>query len=117
MSGIARVLTSDEVSARGARTSKDALLRAAALSYFPGRSGDLFIIPKENWIVVAAGTTHGSPYEYDQRVPVILYGAGIRAGTRDEAATPADLAVTIAAIVGVKLPSPDGHVLTTALAK
>src|SRR5439155_23761016 len=106
MSGIARVLTSDEVSARGARTSKDALLRAAALSYFPGRSGDLIIIPKENWIVVAAGTTHGSPYDYDQRVPVLLYGSGIRSGAREEAVTPADLAVTISSLVGLKLPSP-----------
>ena len=117
MSGIARLLTSDEVSTPAARTSKDALVRAAALSYFPGRSGDLLMIPKENWIVVAAGTTHGSPYEYDQRVPVILYGAGIRAGARTEAAIPADLAVTIASMIGVTLPSPDGKVLTAALAK
>ena len=35
-------------------------------------------------------------YDYDKRVPVILYGAGIRAGAREEAATPADLAVTVA---------------------
>ena len=117
LSGIARVLAADEVSGPAARTSKDALVRAAALSYYPGRSGDLIIIPKENWIVVAAGTTHGSPYDYDQRVPVILYGAGIRGGARDDAATPADLAVTVASLVGVKLPSPDGHVLTSALAK
>ena len=115
LSGIARVLTSDEVSATAARTSKDAFVRAAALSYFPGRSGDLLIIPRENWIVVAAGTTHGSPYDYDQRVPVILYGAGIRSGARQEAATPADLAVTVATLVGVTLPSPDGRVLTGAL--
>jgi predicted AlkP superfamily pyrophosphatase or phosphodiesterase len=117
MSGVSRVVTSDEVSTAAARESKDRYIRAVALSYFPDRSGDLFVIPKENWLFVSTGTTHGSLYEYDQRVPVLLYGAGIRSGSRREAATPADLAVTIASLVGVTLPSPDGRVLTEALAK
>lgn len=113
--GVGRMLSSDEVSTPAARTSKDAQVRAAALSYFPGRSGDLFVIPRENWLLVAAGTTHGSWYSYDQRVPVVLYGAGIKPGTYNEAATPADIAPTIAKIVGVQLPSADGRVLTSAL--
>ncbi len=62
-----------------------------------------------------APPTHGSPYDYDQRVPVILYGEGISPGVREEPATPADLAVTVASLVGVQLPSPDGRVLTGAL--
>jgi predicted AlkP superfamily pyrophosphatase or phosphodiesterase len=115
MSGIARVLTSDEVSGETARSSKDPLIRAAALSYFPGRSGDLLLVTKENWMLAASGTTHGSPYPYDQRVPVLLYGAGIVPGVRDEPASPADLAATIAPMVGVRLPSPDGRVLSAAL--
>jgi hypothetical protein len=113
--GVARVFTSDEISGAGARNSKDPQIRAAALSYFPGRSGDMLVLLKENWLFQATGTTHGTFYDYDKRVPVILYGAGIRAGARDEAATPADLAVTVASLVGVKLPSPDGRVLTSAL--
>jgi predicted AlkP superfamily pyrophosphatase or phosphodiesterase len=115
--GIARVLTSDQVSTAAARASNDPQVRAAALSYFPGRSGDLLLIPKENWMLPAAGTTHGTLYSYDQRVPVLLYGEGIRPGVREEPATPADLAVTVASMVGVHLPSPDGHVLTGALKK
>ncbi len=113
--GVARVFTSDEISSSSARNSKDPQIRAAALSYFPGRSGDLLVLVKEKWIMPATGTTHGTLYEYDKRVPVILYGAGIRGGIREEEATPADLAVTVASIVGVKLPSPDGRVLTGAL--
>lgn len=113
--GVARVFTTDEMSAATARTSKDRQLRAAALSHFPGRSGDLTVLVKENWLMVAAGTTHGTVYDYDQRVPVILYGAGIKPGVRDDPAIPADLAVTVASLVGVQLPSPDGHVLTGAL--
>jgi predicted AlkP superfamily pyrophosphatase or phosphodiesterase len=115
--GVMRVLTSDDVSTAAARASKDRVVRAVALSYFPGRSGDLVVVPKENWLLTAAGTTHGSLHPYDQRVPVLLYGAGIQPGTRNDAATPADLAVTIASLVGVSLPSPDGRVLTAALRK
>jgi predicted AlkP superfamily pyrophosphatase or phosphodiesterase len=113
--GVARVFWGDDLATPAARTSTDPLIRAAALSYFPGRSGDLTVLLKENWIMLAAGTTHGTPYDYDKRVPVILYGAGIAPGVREEPATPADLAVTVATLVGVQLPSPDGHVLTGAL--
>jgi hypothetical protein len=115
--GILRVLTADEVAQPAARTSKDRIVRAVALSHFPGRSGDLVVLLKENWLFSATGTTHGSLHPYDQRVPVLLYGAGIQPGVRNESATPADLAVTIAALVGVQLPSPDGRVLTSALKK
>jgi predicted AlkP superfamily pyrophosphatase or phosphodiesterase len=115
--GVARVLTSDEVATPEARRSKDPQVRAVALSYYPGRSGDLTVIVKENWIMPAAGTTHGTLYDYDQRVPLILYGSGIRPGVHEEPAMPLDLAVTIASMVGVQLSSPDGQVLTAALAK
>jgi hypothetical protein len=113
--GVTRVLTSEEISTPAARTSTDPQVRAAALSYYPGRSGDLILLVKENWIMTAAGTTHGSMHDYDRRVPLVLYGAGIRPGVHQEAATPADLAVTVATLVGVQLPAPDGHVLAGAL--
>ena len=113
--GIARVLRSDDVATPAARESKDPQIRAAALSYFAGRSGDIIIIPKENWLLAPSATTHGTLYPYDQRVPVILFGAGIQPGPREEPATPADLAVTLGSMVGVALPSPDGHVLKAAL--
>ena len=113
--GIARVFTSDEISSAAARKSADPQIRAAALSYYSGRSGDLVLLVKENWIMPATGTNHGTLYDYDRRVPVLLFGAGIKPGIREEAATPADLAVTVASLIGVKLPSPDGQVLTGAL--
>jgi hypothetical protein len=115
--GVAQVLTSDEVSTQEARRSTDPQVRAVALSYYPGRSGDLTVVVKENWIMPATGTTHGTLYAYDQKVPVVLYGAGIKPGIHEEPATPLDLAVTIASMVGVQLPSPDGQALTGALTK
>jgi hypothetical protein len=75
------------------------------------------VIVKENWIMPPTGTTHGTMYNYDQRVPVILYGSGIRPGVHEEPAMPLDLAVTIASMIGLQLPSPDGQVLTGALTK
>ena len=117
LSGVARVLTADQVSPAAARTSKDPQIRATALSYFAGRSGDLIVIPKENWIMGAVVTTHGTLNPYDQHVPVLLFGDGIRAGVRSDAATPADIAPTLAHIAGVKLEAPDGKVLTSALKK
>lgn len=117
LSGVARVLTADDVSSPAARESKDPQIRATALSYFAGRSGDLIVIPKENWIVGAIVTTHGTLNAYDQRVPVVLFGAGIRPGTRAEAARPSDIAPTLAKLAGVTLEPVDGKVLTPALKK
>ena len=63
----------------------------------------------------AAGTTHGSGNEYDQRVPVILMGAGIKPGTYSQTASPVDIAPTLAAMCGIALPKADGRVLREAL--
>ena len=76
----------------------DRLVRAARLSYMPDRSGDLFIMPKPYWLMSSAGTTHGTGYFYDERVPVLLFGAGIKPGKYWGAASPADLAPTLGAL-------------------
>jgi predicted AlkP superfamily pyrophosphatase or phosphodiesterase len=94
----------------------DRLVRAARLSYMPDRSGDLFIMPKPYWLMSSAGTTHGTGYFYDERVPVLLFGAGIKAGKYWGAASPADLAPTLAALTGITMARPDGRVLSEALA-
>ena len=113
--GMGRVLTKAQVEKPAARTSSDAVLRAAALSYYPGRTGDLILVTKPNVIYGTTTTTHGSPYFYDQHVPVIFFGSGIAPGARTTPATPADVVATIASIVGVKLSSLDGHVQASAL--
>ena len=106
--GIQRVFRSEEI--RGAANSKDALLRAAALSYFPGRSGDLIIAAKPGWIMQTTGATHGSASADDQRVPLLFYGRGIKPGKYQQAATPADLAPTLAALSGLTMKA-EGHAL------
>ena len=107
--GVERVYQSEQV--RSAATSGDPLLRAAALSYVPGRSGDLILALKPRWMFSAAGTTHGSASADDQRVPILLMGHGIRPGTYQQAVSPADIAPTLAALAGVSLPKAEGHPL------
>ena len=110
--GIARVFRSDELAA--ATTSKDALLQAAALSYAPGRTGDLILAPRAGWMVGSTGTTHGSANPDDQRVPIIFYGQGIKPGKYNDAVTPADIVPTLADICGITLPHAQGTALRAA---
>jgi hypothetical protein len=50
------------------------------------------------------GTTHGSPWQYDTHVPLLLLGAGIRPGQYDRPVSPASIAATIARMVHVDTP-------------
>lgn len=111
--GVQKVFRAEEV--RGAVTASDPLLRAAALSYFPGRSGDLILVPKAGWMFSTAGTTHGTVNADNQRVPILFFGRGIKPGRYTEAATPADIAPTLAAICGIAMPAAEGRVLRSAL--
>jgi hypothetical protein len=119
--GVDRVYDRSEVA--GLSTSADPLARAVAAGFFPERSGDLVVIPKRNWIFVAEdktiipgnATTHGSAYPYDTDVPLILLGAGVTPGRYEQAASPADIAPTLARIAGVPLPTATGRVLDEAL--
>ena len=120
--GVQRVIDGRTLAAPPA-ADEDAATQAARKSYFPGRSGDLLIIPKPNWIFVSDdktiipgnATTHGTYNDYDQRVPLILFGGGIAKGRYETAVTPADIAPTLARLCGISLPTATGHPLDEAL--
>ena len=119
--GVREVYRAEEVQDRPATESP--LRTAEALGYFPGRSGDLLIVPKPYYLVAGApegkprdfGTGHGTPYSYDQHVPVLFMGWGVERGEYFGPVTPADIAPTLAALCGVTLSSVDGRVLSEAL--
>jgi predicted AlkP superfamily pyrophosphatase or phosphodiesterase len=113
--GVARVYWRDELA--GTNATSDPFLEAWRLGYYASRSGDFIVVPKRDWLFVLTGTSHGSVYEYDRRVPLVFYGAGIRPGRYDAAAAPVDLAPTLAAIVGIKMPKAEGWILSQALAR
>ena len=113
--GVARLLRADRLDP----SSTDADIRAAALSTFPDRSGDLVLVTKPHWTVGPRGeqsaTTHGTAHPYDRQVPLILFGAGIKPGRWSATTSPADIAPTFAHISGVKMPPVEGRVLKEAL--
>ncbi|MEO7272957.1 MAG: alkaline phosphatase family protein [Vicinamibacterales bacterium] len=113
---VSAVFTGPELATAEARSSSDPARRAAALSYYPGRSGDLIMVPKAQWLLATSVTTHGTLYPYDQRVPVILFGAGVKPGRYPQAATPADLTPTLASVARIAIAPTDGRVLSEALA-
>lgn len=94
------------------------LAEAVKKNYYWGRSGELVVLTKPNYIFISEpnGTTHGSPYGYDTHVPLILYGASIIGGCYGADASPADIAPTIAAVLGIGVPSLcQGRVLDEAI--
>jgi hypothetical protein len=109
--GISHAFRADEISDAAVRASADPVKRAAALSYYAPRSGDIIVVPARNWLLSTAATTHGTLYPYDQRVPVLFFGAGVAAGVHDRTATPADIAPTLAALAGAPFKATDGVVL------
>jgi len=119
--GVAAVYRAEDL--RGADSSSSQIRTALTLNYFPGRSGDLFVVPRPYWLVDGTpagqkrsyGTGHGTPYNYDQHVPLLLLGYGIQPGEYFNAVTPADIAPTFAALCGITLATRDGRVLAEAL--
>src|SRR6202171_5203664 len=119
--GVARVYRGEQLEDRPA--TKSPIRMAEAAGFLMARSGDLVIVPKPFWpwdysktgTPRQTGTTHGTPYGYDQRVPVIFMGWGIQPGEYYEAIPPADIAPTFASLCGITLAPRDGHVLAQAL--
>jgi arylsulfatase A-like enzyme len=110
------VITRDQI--ESAAGSSDALLRRLAYGYAADRSGDLMVIPKPYWLIGGGtGTNHGTGYDYDARVPLLLMGKGIARGEYATEATPADIAPTLASLAGITLRRADGRVLREALAR
>jgi predicted AlkP superfamily pyrophosphatase or phosphodiesterase len=123
MPGVAAVYRAEELS--GGSKTLSQTRRAVELNYFAGRSGDLYILQRPYWLTESSaegtkrytGTGHGTPYYYDQRVPLVFLGFGIAPGEYFEEVTPADIAPTLGALTGVTLATNDGRVLSQALEK
>jgi predicted AlkP superfamily pyrophosphatase or phosphodiesterase len=110
--GVAAAFFADDL-ARG--LARDPLHRAAKLSYFPGRSGDIMLAPRPYWVPTSSGTTHGTQNGYDQKVPLILMGTGIKPGVYMRPVSPADVSPTLATISGITLAHSEGSPLIEAI--
>jgi len=117
--GVARVFRGDQIASLEASLD-DPVERAVAASYYPGRSGDLIVVPRPYWMFTTdakadGGTTHGSSWAYDRRVPVFLMGQGVKPGQYLQSAGPMDIAPTLAFLCGITLPAADGRLLSEAI--
>ena len=80
---------------------------SAGFSFYPDRSGNIyfelkpFVLPSRD----PTGTTHGSPWSYDARVPLLWMGAAIKRGAYPSPASIADIAPTLATILGIPEPA------------
>ena len=93
-----------------------------ARAYFPGRSGQVYVVPKQGWFVTSRDPLyyfmHGSPWEYDVRIPILFYGSPfVKGGSYAVPAKQQDIAPTIGAMIGASpLPTYTGRALTEAIA-
>jgi arylsulfatase A-like enzyme len=72
------------------------------------RSGNIYVAQKPYWFVLESGPAavmHGSPWRYDTHVPIIFAGPGIRPGKIQRLVHPADVAPTLAALLGLHAPA------------
>jgi predicted AlkP superfamily pyrophosphatase or phosphodiesterase len=116
--GIARCFSRLQL-LRGATSVTDPIERRALHGFYPARSGDVVMVAEPyKYIAETITATHGSPYSYDTHVPTIIMGAGVNPGRYLEAATPADIAPTLSALLRITAPSNStGRVLVEALKK
>jgi predicted AlkP superfamily pyrophosphatase or phosphodiesterase len=85
------------------------LLEKARASYDRERSGDLLVFlrphvipdaPREDMVA-----THGSPWNYDRRVPILFYAPGETPYEQPISIETVDILPTLAALMGLRVPS------------
>jgi predicted AlkP superfamily pyrophosphatase or phosphodiesterase len=114
--GISRYFTRTQL-VSGSIPLGDAVARRVLHGFNAKRSGDVVVIQEafkylSDYVSVA---THGAPYGYDTHVPLVIMGGGLAPGRYLNAATPADLAPTLARALNVEPPSnATGRVLAEA---
>jgi predicted AlkP superfamily pyrophosphatase or phosphodiesterase len=106
--GINRAFTRTQLET-GSISAGDAIARRVLHGFHPRRSGDVILV-QEPFKYFGEGpsaipATHGSPFSYDTHVPLIIMGQGVAAGRYAQAATPADLAPTLSALLRLQAPS------------
>ncbi len=103
---VEKVWTRTEV--EGATGSQDPFLQLFSRSFHTERSGDLFLQVKKYHLLASGGrgTSHGSPYDYDTHVPLLLRVPGMPAKKiRQPRVRTADLAPTLASLLGISAPA------------
>jgi len=104
------------ISTEGVEDKPDSkLLGQIRNNIHPVRSGDIYVVQDPYWFNFDKGPVagmHGSPWNYDTHVPMIFAGNRIESQIIYRLVQPADLAPTLAALLGMSPPaSAQGTVL------
>jgi predicted AlkP superfamily pyrophosphatase or phosphodiesterase len=104
------VFTHEQVAATPSPTSspdKWSLIERARASFDDQRSGDFIVLLKRDVTPIANTTsyasTHGSPWDYDRRVPILFWRRGMTSSDRPDAIETADIMPTLAAAIGLQV--------------
>jgi hypothetical protein len=89
---------------------REAWLQQFARGYFPGRSGQVFMVSREGEFVVDRNPLyafmHGSPWPYDTHVPLIFYGPSfVKPMVSDARVSHQEVVPTLAALLGTAPPA------------
>lgn len=116
--GVARAFSRVQL-LRGATSITDPIERRVLHGFHPARSGDVVLVAEPyKYLADLTTATHGSAYSYDTHVPTIIMGLGIIPGRYYEAASPADIAPTLSAVLRITPPTNvTGRVLIEAIKK
>jgi predicted AlkP superfamily pyrophosphatase or phosphodiesterase len=110
---VAAVLTREELIAAPVPTGSPdewSLMDRAKASFDPERSGDFIVLLKE-YVTPIAGTsmgalaTHGSPWGYDRRVPILFWWPGIVPFEQPNAVETVDILPTLASLIDLTVPA------------
>jgi predicted AlkP superfamily pyrophosphatase or phosphodiesterase len=81
----------------------------ARASFDPERSGDVVALLDRAVVPIPASslfiaTTHGSPWDYDRRVPILFWRKGMRGFEQPAPVETVDIAPSLTAVLGLKVP-------------
>ena len=115
------VFTREQIAATPSPTSPPdgwSPIEKARASFDPDRSGDFVVLLKRDVTPIADTSryvsTHGSPWDYDRRVPILFWRRGMARTERNDSIETVDIMPTLAAALGLTVDqkSIDGKCLT-----
>lgn len=92
------------------RHDADGLASVLRRSLRGDRSGDLLLVTRADVLLhdKVPGTSHGSPWDYDVRVPLVFWGKGVKKARVETPAAVIDLAPTLGRLLGFDYPAAEG---------
>ena len=119
MPQVAAALTAAEIEATPMPTTPPetwTLLERARASHDPDRSGDLLVLLKPRVTTIETPgpgyvETHGSPWDYDRRVPILFWRRGMSGFEQPLSVETVDIMPTLAATIGLSVSGQDGRCL------